>query len=203
MIPYNMLFSQLHVFERELETPTFPINIISNVSEIIQNKINTCPSEFQIKNGVAIHKSAVVEEGVVLKGPVLIEADSFVGANAYLRSGVYVGPNASVGPGCEVVRSLLLDSCHLAHFNYVGDSILGARVNLEAGAIVANHWNEKGNKEIVILWEGKQHRLGVNKMGALVGDGCKIGANAVLSPGTILKPNTIIKRLELVEQLSE
>ncbi|MDZ7614087.1 MAG: hypothetical protein U5K51_10655 [Flavobacteriaceae bacterium] len=38
------------------------------------------------------------------------------------------------------------------------------------------------------------------KFGSLVGDGCKIGANAVLSPGTILSKNTVVKRLELVDQ---
>ena len=41
---------------------------------------------------------------------------------------------------------------------------------------------------------------GLHKFGSLVGDGCRIGANAVLLPGTLLKAQTIVKRLELVEQ---
>ncbi|MBO5563850.1 MAG: hypothetical protein J5939_09090 [Bacteroidales bacterium] len=40
----------------------------------------------------------------------------------------------------------------------------------------------------------------LHKFGSLVGDGCRIGANAVLSPGTILPPKTIVKRLQLIEQ---
>ncbi len=36
--------------------------------------------------------------------------------------------------------------------------------------------------------------------GKPVGDGCRIGANAVLSPGTLLMPKTIVRRLELIEQ---
>jgi acetyltransferase-like isoleucine patch superfamily enzyme len=39
------------------------------------------------------------------------------------------------------------------------------------------------------------------KFGSLVGDNCKIGANAVLSPGKILIPGIVVKRLELIEQL--
>jgi acetyltransferase-like isoleucine patch superfamily enzyme len=38
------------------------------------------------------------------------------------------------------------------------------------------------------------------KFGALIGDHCRIGANAVLSPGTILKPGTVVPRLALVDQ---
>jgi bifunctional N-acetylglucosamine-1-phosphate-uridyltransferase/glucosamine-1-phosphate-acetyltransferase GlmU-like protein len=29
----------------------------------------------------------------------------------------------------------------LAHLNYAGDSLIGASVNLEAGAVLANHFN--------------------------------------------------------------
>jgi hypothetical protein len=50
------------------------------------------------------------------------------------------------------------------------------------------------------LLDGKPFRTDVEKFGALVGDGSKIGANAVLSPGTILAPDTVVKRLELIEQ---
>ena len=47
---------------------------------------------------------------------------------------------------------------------------------------------------------GKPSPIDSIKFGALIGDGTRIGANAVLSPGTILAPNSIVKRLELVEQ---
>lgn len=40
----------------------------------------------------------------------------------------------------------------------------------------------------------------MHKFGSLVGDECRIGANAVLSPGTLLTPKTVVRRLELVEQ---
>jgi UDP-N-acetylglucosamine diphosphorylase / glucose-1-phosphate thymidylyltransferase / UDP-N-acetylgalactosamine diphosphorylase / glucosamine-1-phosphate N-acetyltransferase / galactosamine-1-phosphate N-acetyltransferase len=38
---------------------------------------------------------------------------------------------------------------------------------------------------------------------AVSGDGCRIGANAVLAPGTILARGAVIKRLALIDQLAE
>ena len=88
----------------------------------------------------------------------------------------------------------------LAHFNFVGDSLIGSYVNMEAGSIIANHYNERLDKTIYVMLNKKKMKIEVTKFGALVGDHSKIGANAVLSPGTILLPESVIKRLELIEQ---
>ncbi|HEY1795118.1 MAG TPA: DapH/DapD/GlmU-related protein [Stellaceae bacterium] len=134
-----------------------------------------------------IHPAAIVEPGAVIKPPVVIGAGCLVAAHAYLRGGVVLGERVTVGPGVEIKSSLIGPESALAHFNFVGNSILGADVNLEAGAVIANHWNERPD-------------IGRAKFGALIGDRCRIGANAVLSPGTILKPGTIVPRLTLVDQ---
>ena len=90
----------------------------------------------------------------------------------------------------------------IGHFNFVGDSILGSHVNMEAGSVIANHFNERKDKTIHVLVDGKLYAAGSEKFGALIGDHTKIGANAVLSPGTILEPESVVKRLALVEQHS-
>ena len=134
-----------------------------------------------------VHPDAVIEPGAIIKPPMVIGAGCFIAAHAYLRGGVVLGDGVTIGPGAEVKSSLIGPGSVLAHFNFVGDSILGADVNLEAGAVIANHWNERPD-------------TGRVKFGALIGDGCRIGANAVLSPGTILPPGTIVPRLALVDQ---
>jgi len=166
------------------------------IIESISTQLNT--DEFVIKEGVAIHRNAVVEQHVVLKGPVIISENCFVGAHAYLRGGVFLDHHVSVGPGCEIKSSFLLAHAALAHFNFVGDSILGSRVNMEAGSIIANHYNERQDKLISVKANGEIISTGITKFGALVGDDTKIGANAVLSPGTILEKDTVVKRLQLV-----
>ncbi|MEX5592313.1 DapH/DapD/GlmU-related protein [Pseudomonas orientalis] len=150
----------------------------------------------------AIHESATVEEGAVLKGPIIIGEDSFVAAGAYLRGGVYLGKHCIVGPSCELKSSFMLDASKLAHFNFVGDSVIGEGVNIEAGAIIANYRNELNGAAIRIRYADAVIETGVNKFGALVGDGCKIGANAVIAPGALLQPNSRIPRLGLIDQFA-
>ena len=66
--------------------------------------------------------------------------------------------------------------------------------------IIANYRNELDDKAINILFEGAVIETGLEKFGALVGDGSRIGANAVLAPGAILRPNSIVPRTALVDQ---
>ncbi|UTH74322.1 LpxA family transferase [Chromobacterium sp. IIBBL 290-4] len=147
-----------------------------------------------------IHRSAVIEPGVVLKGPLWIGPNCRVAAHAYLRGGVALCPGVTVGPGCEIKTSIIGPGSRLAHFNFVGDSVLGADVNLEAGAILANYWNERDDKTIRLHLGGPVIHPGVTKLGALLGDHVRVGANAVLSPGTALCEGAIIPRLGLVDQ---
>ncbi|MCW2293155.1 NDP-sugar pyrophosphorylase family protein [Pseudomonas sp. BIGb0408] len=147
-----------------------------------------------------IHESAVVEEGAVLKGAIIIGEGAFVASGAYLRGGVYLGNNCIVGPSCEIKSSFMLDGSKLAHFNFVGDSLIGEGVNIEAGAIIANYRNELDGADIKIRFAESVFETGVKKFGALVGDGCKIGANAVIAPGALLLPNTHVPRLGLIDQ---
>ena len=157
-------------------------------------------SEYHIQHGIAIHRSAIVEEGAVIKAPVVIGKDCFVGAHAYLRGGVYLEEKVKIGPGCEIKSSLILSGSALAHFNFAGDSLVGNQVNIEAGAILANHYNERTDKTIFVHGPSGIFSTGTARFGALLGDGCRIGANAVLSPGTLLEKNTVVGRLQLVEQ---
>jgi bifunctional N-acetylglucosamine-1-phosphate-uridyltransferase/glucosamine-1-phosphate-acetyltransferase GlmU-like protein len=117
-----------------------------------------------------------------------------------LRGGVLLDEGAVVGPSVEVKTSLLLEGARIAHLSFVGDSILGSGVNIEAGAMIANHRNERADKAIHVRIAGARHPTGVEKFGALVGDRSRIGANAVLAPGTILAPDSIVPRLALVDQ---
>ncbi len=178
-----------------------PWTFCANIQSLLTERMKSLPSDYVVKGHVAIHKNARIEEHVVLKGPAIISVGCFIGAHAYLRGGVFLGEKVSVGPGCEIKSSYILPGSALAHFNFVGDSLLGSGVNMEAGSIICNHFNERADKAIHVIVDGQKLATGVTKFGALVGDNVKIGANAVLSPGTILAPASVVKRLELVEQV--
>lgn len=178
-----------------------PWLIIQNLESIIFEKIKLLSDDFEINNGIAIHKTAIVEKNAILKAPLIIEENCFVAANACLRNGVFLSKNVKIGMGVEIKSSIISNNSAIAHFNFIGDSIIGENVNFEAGSITANHFNERENKEIFVKIDDNIINTKVVKFGSLIGDYSKIGANAVLSPGTILKKNSVVKRLELIEQI--
>lgn len=154
-------------------------------------------SEFSIANEAAIHFTATVEPGAVLKGPLILGPRCFVASGAYLRGGNWVAERCTFGPGAELKSSFVFPGTKLAHFNFVGDSILGADVNLEAGSIICNYRNERADKEVRIRVGMTLHPTGCRKFGAVVGDRCRIGANAVLAPGAMLFPGSVVPRASL------
>jgi UDP-N-acetylglucosamine diphosphorylase / glucose-1-phosphate thymidylyltransferase / UDP-N-acetylgalactosamine diphosphorylase / glucosamine-1-phosphate N-acetyltransferase / galactosamine-1-phosphate N-acetyltransferase len=177
-----------------------PWHVPGKAPELIRILISSLTDDYRVSGEVAIHKDALVEEGVVLKGPIIISDKVFIGAHSYLRGGVFLAPDVSVGPGCEIKSSIIMPHSALAHFNFVGDSILGTYVNMEAGSIIANYHNDRADRTIIVRDGEQVIRTDVEKFGGIVGDGSKIGANAVLSPGTILGKSFIVKRLELIQQ---
>lgn len=137
-----------------------------------------------------------------LTGPAIVGPGCRIAPGALLRAGVWAARGVTIGPHSEIKGSLLFAGSAAAHRNYVGDSIVGAGVNLEAGAVLANHFNERADKSVLVLLDGNVRPTGLIKFGAVLGDGCRIGANSVTSPGTLLWPGTIVPRLTLIDQLS-
>jgi bifunctional N-acetylglucosamine-1-phosphate-uridyltransferase/glucosamine-1-phosphate-acetyltransferase GlmU-like protein len=178
-----------------------PWAITDQLKTSLEAMIASLGDDYTIIDNVAIHRSAVIEQGAHIKAPAIISEHCFVGANAYFREGVYLDKSVSIGPGCEIKSSIICSHTAIAHFNYIGNSIIGRHVNFEAGSIAANHYNERFLKQISVLYEDQIIKTNSEKFGALVGDHSKIGANAVLSPGTLLARHTIVKRLELIEQV--
>jgi NDP-sugar pyrophosphorylase family protein len=178
-----------------------PWNITNDLKNIIEKLIFNLGDDYTIEDNIAIHKSAIIENNVTIKKPAIIGENCYIGANAYFREGVYLDKSVKIGPGCEIKSSIICSNTAIAHFNYIGNSIVGRNINFEAGSIAANHYNERAIKKISVLHNSEIIETNSDKFGSLIGDNSRIGANAVLSPGTILIKNYIVKRLELVEQV--
>ncbi|MDO9376610.1 MAG: hypothetical protein Q7T76_19450 [Ferruginibacter sp.] len=177
-----------------------PWIITRDMVQLIEQLLLAVGEDYRVEGGVAIHRSAVVEPGAVIKAPAIIGASCFIGAHAYIRGGVFLSHSVKIGTGCEIKSSIVCSGSAIAHFNFIGDSIIGSNVNFEAGSITANHYNERTDKSISVVNNGNLVATGCTKFGALVGDGSRVGANAVLSPGTLLPIGSIVKRLELIDQ---
>lgn len=177
-----------------------PWTIAAQAGLIVRELLSALPEgDYEIEGDVAVHRSALVDKTAVLKGPIIIGSGAFVGPAALLRGGVWLDETCSVGPGCEIKSAFLFAGARIAHFNFVGESLIGADANVEAGAIIANRRNERSGGVMVRI-DGALMDTGCGTFGAVVGDGCRIGANAVLAPGTLLRRSTVVERLALVDQ---
>lgn len=148
-------------------------------------------------------QAVIIEEGVVFEPHVYIQGPCYLGAGtvvrhgAYLRGGVICGERCVIGHGSEIKRSILLESAQIAHLVYVGDSILGRKVNLGAGVKCANLRLDRG--EVTLHHDGQKISTGLKKFGSVLGDGCQVGCNSVLNPGTILGPKCVVYPLAYVQ----
>jgi NDP-sugar pyrophosphorylase family protein len=172
-----------------------PWALVSQAPAVVRQLLAQLPADdYLIENEIAVHRNATVEPGALLKGPLIIGAECFIASGALLRGGCWVDAHCIIGPGAELKTTFMFSGSKLAHFNFVGDSVLGHGINLEAGSIVANYRNERVDKEVLVRVDGVLQRTGCDKFGALLGDQSRIGANAVLAPGAVLAPASVVGR---------
>ena len=177
-----------------------PWELTQNSTDIVSGLLEKLGDDYVRWDDIAVHPRCTIEDGAVLKGPAILGPDCFVAAGAYVRGGCWLEGSNILGPGCELKSSFLFSGTKLAHFNFVGDSLLGHAVNLEAGSIIANYRNETGGSGIRIRHGADMIVTNATKFGAILGDRTKVGANAVIAPGAILVADSIVKRLALIDQ---
>lgn len=139
------------------------------------------------RESIFIGKGTRIEPGAYIQGPCWIGENCTIRHGAYIRGNCIAEEGSVIGHATEVKNAYFFPKAHAAHFAYVGDSVLGHSVNLGAGVKLANVRFDK--KEIVIPYEGKKYPTGLYKWGAILGDRCQIGCNAVTNPGTLIGPD--------------
>ena len=143
-----------------------------------------------ISSSVFIGRGTIVEQGAMLKGPAWIGENCHIRSGCYVRENVIVGNGAVMGNSCEFKNCIIFDEAQIPHFSYVGDSILGYRAHLGAGAILSNV--KLDHAEITVLATDGMIATGLTKFGAIIGDRSEIGCNAVLNPGSVIGRDCIV-----------
>lgn len=143
-----------------------------------------------ISNTVFVGRGTIIEQGAVLKGPAWIGENCQVRSGCYVRENVVVGDGVVLGNSCEFKNCIICDEVQVPHFNYVGDSILGYRAHLGAGAILSNV--RLDHREVLVTATDGTIPTGLTKFGAVVGDHSEIGCNAVINPGAVIGRDCII-----------
>ena len=129
-------------------------------------------------------------------GPMIIGPKVQIRNGAFLRGGVILGQHVVIGNSCEIKNSIIFDEAQVPHFNYVGDSILGYKAHMGAGAVTSNVKADKGL--VKVHAEDGDVETGRKKFGAILGDHAEIGCNSVLNPGTVIGRNSNVYPLSSV-----
>ena len=181
-----------------LENLTYPWEALPKIADYIIELGNKLDPEKYEKKGenIWIAKTAKVYPSAYITGPAIIGEDAEIRHCAFIRGKVIVGNGAVVGNSTELKNVILFNKVQVPHYNYVGDSILGYKSHLGAGAITSN---VKSDKKLVIV-KGKEEQIetGIKKFGAMVGDNVEVGCGSVLNPGTVVGKNTNIYPLSSV-----
>ncbi len=136
--------------------------------------------------------------GAVIDGPVHIGRDCLIGPNCWIRPHSVLCDGVRVGHASEIKASLLMERAAAPHQNYVGDSILGVRVNLGCGTITSNVRHDGGN--VLSMVGGTLVDSGRRKLGAVLGDHAHTGINTSTYPGRKIWPNQSTRPGETVQR---
>jgi bifunctional UDP-N-acetylglucosamine pyrophosphorylase/glucosamine-1-phosphate N-acetyltransferase len=176
-------------------TLKFPWHVLSMMRYFLQ----TIKKEM-VGKGTKISKNALVVGPVwignnvkigdftKIVGPTYIGDNTVIGDHTLVRES-HVGNSALVGGGSEVARSYIGEKVML-HRNYVGDSVLDKRVLFGSGVVTANFRFDE--KTIYSKVGEKKIDTRLQKCGAFIGKGAKIGVNSTIFPGVKIGVNTFV-----------
>ena len=200
LIPHTKdLFDLSNTIASELfKDSVYPWDIIDSIKDFILcigEKLDPALYDHP-EAGVWIAKDAKVAQTASIGSPCIIDREAEVRHCAYIRGSAIVGKGAVVGNSCELKNCVLFDKVQVPHFNYVGDSVLGFKSHMGAGAVTSN---VKSDKTLVsVKAKDEVIETGRKKFGAMLGDNVEVGCNSVLCPGTVIGKNSNIYPLSRV-----
>ncbi len=189
---YFEIPESLSVFRNSFDPDALPWNWLKNIGEALENffeenptpTLPEIPPGLHIKGKVFIHPSAKLPPYGVIEGPAYIGPECELRPGVYIRGKVIAGRSCVMGNSCEYKNSLLMDNVETAHFNYVGDSILGTKAHLGAGVILANVRLDR--KNLTIKEGDKTWETDLRKIGGIIGENVEISCNSVIQPGSLI-----------------
>jgi len=155
---------------------------------------------------ITANLGGTIEKGVSTKGLVS------VGEDTVIRSGSYILGPALIGKGCEIGPSVVIlpatsigDNVVISPFSEIQGTVIGDDVNIGPGCIIQDSIIDKGciikghftacSSEVEVSPNDEHHLVNV---GAMLGEGCKLGNSTVAQPGTIVGNYSEIQAFKLI-----
>jgi bifunctional UDP-N-acetylglucosamine pyrophosphorylase/glucosamine-1-phosphate N-acetyltransferase len=162
----------------------FDLRGLLEVGQDVEIDVNVIfEGENRIGNNVKIGancyiKNATIGDDVIILSNCVIDtavigANSRIGPFARLRPETVLATDTHIGNFVEIKKSIIGQGSKVNHLSYIGDSLVGKKVNIGAGTITCNY-------------------DGVNKFQTIIEDGAFIGSDTQLvAPVTVGKNATI------------
>lgn len=176
----------------------YPWEALGGIKELVLSLGKELPGDEydEISENVWVHKSVTIFPTAYIGAPCIIGKNTEVRQCAFIRSAALIGENCVIGNSTEVKNAIISDNVQVPHFNYVGDSILGYKSHLGAGAVTSN---VKSDRSLVKVKTADGYiETGLKKFGAMVGNNVEVGCNSVLNPGTVIGKNSNVYPLSSV-----
>ncbi|MGQ9781534.1 MAG: sugar phosphate nucleotidyltransferase [Nitrososphaeria archaeon] len=174
----------------------YPWNILDATEYFLNNlmtahisKTAFISEKATVKGAVYLGENVEVLEGAVIKGPCYIGDNTMIGNNVLIRDNTQVGSNCQIGFSTEITRSYVGNNCSF-HSNYIGDSVIMDSCLFGDGSLTAN-----------LRFDGKTIKVNVNnklldtgraKLGAIIGEGVKIGVGCRIMPGVRIGSKSVV-----------
>jgi len=122
----------------------YPFTIIEKDSKIGENcQIGPYSHLINTRIGKEVKVwASIIEESI-------IEDEAIIGPYTHIRPGTTIKKGVKIGNFVEVKKSIVGEGSKASHLTYLGDAIIGKRVNIGAGTITCNYDGEKKNKTII------------------------------------------------------
>ena len=188
-----------HTIAAELfQDKEYPWEALPDIAGFIRRIGPTLLEDIYEQRGedIWVAKTADIMPSAYLHGPLIICPGAEVRHCAFIRGSAIIGSGSVIGNSSELKNCIIFDNAQVPHYNYIGDSILGYRSHLGAGAKTSNLKSDKTN--ISVRAEDEIIDTEMKKFGAIVGDFVEVGCNAILNPGTVIGRNTTIYPLSMV-----
>ncbi len=140
------------------------------------------PASTFINFGTKIGMDTVIYPFTVIERDVKIGKRCLVGPFAHLREAVRLGNDVRAGNFIEMVRAKIGAKTFVKHFSYIGDSSVGASVNIGAGTVTANFDGLKKSYTVI------KDKVNIGSDTVIVAP-VKIGKSAVTGAGSVITKN--------------
>ncbi len=143
------------------------------------------PVTTDIAAGVKIGQDTIIRPFTVIEKDVTIGKNCVIGPFCRLRPGTRIEDTVEIGNFTEVSRSSVGSGTLIKHFSFLGDALIGRKVNIGAGTVTANYDGQ--NKNLTTIGDGAF----IGSDSILVAP-VKIGKKAMTGAGSVLTAGKVI-----------